>query len=276
MPEYVRDVDAAHFQTEVVDRSITVPVVVDFWAAWCGPCRVLGPVLERAAAEALGDWELAKVDVDRNQSLAGSYGVQGIPTVIGFRDGEAVARFTGALPETQVRQWLSDLVPSRLDRLAAQASTAASTGDADAARRAFQQVLDADPSHEAARTGLAALLLEEGSAHEAAVLLEGLAPTPQVRHMAARARLGTAAEEVARLDGQVLDDTDDWESRLRLARGLAAAGAHGEALHHLQAIVESGTAGSDQARVTMLDVFEVLGEDPLVAEYRRRLASALF
>ena len=100
---YVRDVDAAAFQRDVVERSKEVPVVVDFWAAWCGPCKVLGPLLEKLAGEFEGGFELAKVDVDGNQALAGRFGVQGIPTVVGFRDGQPVSQFTGALPEASIR-----------------------------------------------------------------------------------------------------------------------------------------------------------------------------
>src|SRR5690606_4784677 len=111
MPAPIRDVSMSDFAQMVLARSHEVPVVVDFWATWCGPCRVLSPILEKLANEANGDWELVKVDVDQNQALALQFGIQGIPTVIGFRDGDPVARFTGALPEESVRQWLRGLVP---------------------------------------------------------------------------------------------------------------------------------------------------------------------
>jgi len=126
---YVRDVDAAAFQRDVVERSKEVPVVVDFWAAWCGPCKILGPILERLAGEHNGGFELAKVDVDSNQTLAGQFGVQGIPTVVGFRDGRPVSRFTGALPEHNVRQWLGGIIPSEADLLVAMAGDRLDEGD---------------------------------------------------------------------------------------------------------------------------------------------------
>ena len=132
---FVKDVDTAAFQREVIERSKEVPVVVDFWAAWCGPCKVLGPLLEKLAGQFEGGFELAKIDVDSNQALAGRFGVQGIPTVVGFRDGVPVSQFTGALPEPNVLQWLREIVPSEADLLVATAGDLLDEGDAAAAER---------------------------------------------------------------------------------------------------------------------------------------------
>ncbi len=149
----IHDVGEADFAAKVVDRSSEVPVVVDFWAEWCGPCRQLGPALEAAVEKRAGRVELAKVDVDANQSLAGSFGVQGIPAVKAFRDGEVVAEFTGAIPPAQIERFLDALVPSPADELAA-------TGD----EASLREALALDPRHGEAAAKLGRLLLARGEA----------------------------------------------------------------------------------------------------------------
>ncbi len=275
MSTYVTDVDATDFATAVVERSREVPVVVDFWAAWCGPCKVLGPTLERLADESGGSWVLAKVDVDRNQQLAGQFGVQGIPTVVAFRDGRPVSRFTGALPEAQVRAFLDELVPSELDLAAEQGSLSLEAGDAAAAEAAFRSVLDRDPAHEAAGLGLADLLLERGDRDEAIEVLGRLPQTEAVKRVSAAARLAPAGD-VAALEAEAASGRP--EPVLALALALAGRGDHRRALELLVDLVGRREPEiSDRARLAALDVFEVLGPDhPVTLEYRRRLASALF
>lgn len=273
----VRDVSTADFPVSVVARSKEVPVVVDFWAAWCGPCRVLGPILERAAAEANGEWELAKVDVDQNQQLAAQFGVQGIPTVIGFRDGEPVARFTGALPEPSVREWLRQLVPSEADRLAEEAAAARHVGDNDGAERLFVSALEHEPAHPGAVVGLADILIERGSFEEALGLLGRVPPTSEVERLRSLARTRQGAGDLSSLEATVESNPDDHAARLTWARALAAAGHNERALDEMLTIVGGDDPDiADEARQAMLDLFEVIEDAELVQEYRRRLANLLF
>lgn len=274
MNSLIKDVETAAFQQEVIERSFDVPVLVDFWAAWCGPCKVLGPTLERLVAEDTGSWELAKVDVDTNQEISGYFGVQGIPTVIAFRDGQPVDRFTGALSEHQVREFINKNLPSDLDLAAAQGDLLWEQGDDDAAESAFRSVLDSDATHQGAGLGLAGILVERGIFDDAVAVLDRLAPTEAVKQLKALARLGPSAD-LASLENV---DLSDPSARLDYAKALSAASRHEEALEHLVELVGlRHPAVSEQARLTMLDLFDLLGpSDPLTSTFRRRLASALF
>jgi putative thioredoxin len=251
----VIEVTEQSFAAEVVDRSRTKPVVVDFWAAWCGPCLALGPDLE-AAVDARGDEViLAKVDVDASPRLAAAFGVRGIPAVKAFRDGKIVAEFTGALPRAQVERWLDGLLPTRADRLAG-------AGDEASLRAA----IEADPSHAAARAALGLLLVGRGDLAEAELVLNPvehdalagglLARIALQRSVAAGTVDGTAREALTALD----------------------RGDREVALKELVATVrgESGDV-RDLARRTAVGVFAELGDtDPLVARYRPILAAALY
>src|SRR5436309_6683870 len=151
---FVFDVTEETFSGDVLDRSRDVPVVVDFWAAWCGPCKQLGPVLERLAEEAAGSWVLAKVDVDANPGLADVFGIQGIPAVRAFQDGREVAEFTGALPEPAVREWLGRLGPSPADLAYAEGAALQQAARLDEAAARYRHALAEAPGHAAAGTAL--------------------------------------------------------------------------------------------------------------------------
>lgn len=276
--EHVKEINAPEFIDAVVQRSHDVPVVVDFWAEWCGPCRTLGPMLERLADEYGGSFELVKVDVDANQALAQQFGVQGIPYVMAFKGGTPVTQFTGALPEAQVRSFLDQIVPSRLDLMVDAARTAMLESDDARAEELLRAVLAEQMDHEDAGTTLASLYLARGDNAQALDVLAPLSPTTEVERLRATARVtGSDGADVAALSAAVEADPDNDQRRLDLGRALAAAAEFEPALDHFLVVVRKKNARKDEARTAMVDVFEVLGADhPLAVTYRRELANALY
>lgn len=235
------DVTDATFATEVVERSKQVPVVVDLWAEWCGPCKQLGPILEKVIDETAGKVVLAKVDVDSNRQIAGQFQVQGIPAVYALRDGQVVDQFVGAVPESTVRAFVDGLLPSEAED-AVGALVAA--GDEASLRSA----LDIEPGHEVAILRLAELLVgkgDTGSVTEALALLERIPESAETRRVAALARVGAnngGADPTTELDSLLARVKDDEEARQRY-----------------------------------LDLLEVMGAaDPRTADYRKRLTNQLF
>lgn len=270
--DVVFDVDQADFETAVVARSHEVPVVVDFWAAWCGPCRTLSPILEAAVESRDGDVLLAKVDVDRNQELAARFGVRGIPAVAGFRDGAVVSQFVGAQPQRQVEAFLDELAPSQADRIVAQGRAATSP---DGAETLFRRALELEPNHRQASLLLAEMVVDRDP--EAALeLIAPHRPAPEAEAIAARAEVVLGAGDVAELRQRVDADPDDDAARLDLARALAAAGEHDEAIDELLTLVEAGRETREDAREQLLSLLTVLGDDPRVPDARRRLSAALY
>jgi putative thioredoxin len=258
--ELVYDVTEGDFEAKVIKRSYQVPVVVDFWAEWCAPCRALGPLLERAVLARNGEVELARVDVDQAPQLAAAFGVQGIPAVKAVVEGRLVDEFVGAQPPPVVDQFIDSLLPSQADRAAAEAADL----DPDAAAARYREILDGDPDNVAARVGLARLLLDRGDPAAALEMLRPVEYDPETAEPMARARLALEASEPG--------------SPFAEAARQATGGEADRALAQLLSAVQEGPGERrERARGLMLDIFRLLGDDhPLSRRYRRALTTALF
>ncbi len=284
MDPYSFDVDADNFQQVVIDGSRHVPVLVDFWAEWCGPCRALKPMLEKLAGEFQGRFILAKVDSDKCQNLATRYGVRGIPNVKAFVGGELVDEFSGAIPESEVREFLARLLPSPAGELHIAAGRARDQGDLAQALRLLGEAAKLDMQNEAVRLDAADILVELGQLDEARRLFDRLSPLARMDEHAQQvlARLGFAESgrnsgDEADLRERVARHPGDMDARMRLANLLIAAGRHREGLEELLEMVRRDRAWNEEAaRKAILAVFSLLGgQDELVSTYRRKLARAL-
>jgi len=271
----VVDVSESTFEREVIQASRQKPVVVDFWAPWCGPCRMLGPVLEKLAKEANGAWTLVKVNTDENQGLAMRYGIQGIPAVKAFHNGEVAAEFVGALPEPQVRQFIQKLGPGQ-----AESATDAAAGLLAAHRWAeaeagYRRAMS-DDQNASAVLGLAKALIAQGKGSEATLVLDAVSGDAAA---VAADRLRSAAYWLIASCGNV--DEVDPTSTDRLFLLASEVGAKGDiqgALEGLIVVLRRDKRYRDgEAQKIMLAYFDILGDsDPLAREYRNKLASVLF
>ncbi|MGH7784450.1 MAG: thioredoxin [Candidatus Binatia bacterium] len=283
MNQWTIDVSEENFEAAVLERSRVVPVVVDFWAPWCGPCRVLGPVLEKLAEEYSGEFILAKVNVDDNPSLAGAFGVQGIPAVKLIKDGEIADEFTGAVPEPMIREMLSRFLPSASDIKAHEAANLEQVGQMSEAKALYQSILESEPNHAKALLGMGRLLTNEGDQAGALQNLERIPLTEEERGEADRliARLQLQAEgnqDEAALRRQIAAEPNNLDARFNLAQTLAARENYEAALVEFLIILKSDrNFRDDGARKAMIQIFDVIGPDhPFTDKFRSELAKALF
>ena len=289
--DLIKDTDTAGFMTDVIEASKQTPVVVDFWAPWCGPCKQLGPLLERLVKQYAGKVRLVKVNVDENQELAVQFRVQSIPAVYGFKDGSPVDGFMGALPESQLKQFIERLTGgggSPIDDALAEAEALAKQGQHDEALMIYQEILAKDPAHIKALAGAMRCYIALGQDDVARELLErlpdkiknsadisGVRATLELKD--ATANTGTAADFQA-LEAKVSADPKDMQARLDLALARYGAGDREKAVDELLDMVRRAREWNDQAaRKQLVQFFEALGPtDPLTVQGRRRLSSILF
>ncbi|CAJ0730793.1 MULTISPECIES: thioredoxin [Ralstonia] len=278
------DITSQNFAQEVVETSRQIPVLVDFWAPWCGPCRTLGPMLEKLEAEYAGKWKLAKINSDENPELSAQFHVRSIPYVVAFVDGKPVDQFVGVLPEAQLRAFLDRVIPQPAEVAYREGLAASQAGEIAHAREAFQNALAFDPGFDAARFALVNLLLDTGDAHAAQgefALLSPKAPqdaryAPLETRLRATERADTLPDAGA-LRTVVQAQPDNLQARLDLAQQYIAGQDYEAALEQLLAIVERDRAFRDDiARKTMVSVFDMMRDAPqAVSHWRRQLASKL-
>ena len=285
MSAFNKDVSEADFQQEVIEASFQQPVVVDFWAPWCGPCKTLKPLLEKLAAEYAGKFVLAKINADENQNLSAQFGVRGIPDVKAVVNGKIVDAFSGALPESAVREWLDKLVPSPAEELRQQAQMKRGTGDDAGALQLLAQASQLDPGNEWVRVDAAEIMFVQGDLEEARRLLSSIrsdevvkdARTVQLMAQIKLAEMSAGGENEGTLAAAVEADADNHDARLKLANLMVASGRYEEGMDQLLEIVRRDRSFQDDiGRKTLLEVFNLLGgQGELVSRYRRLLASAI-
>jgi putative thioredoxin len=260
MTDHDLDVNLPEFQAAVLDESHTRPVVVDFWAPWCGPCKSLKPILEKLAAEYGGKFRLAKVNADDNQALSQQYGVRGIPAVKAFVNGEMVDEFSGALPEAEVRAFLDRLIPSQADELRAQAAAACAAGDHGAALQLLADASKLDPQHIGIRLDAAEIMLDLGEADEAQRLLGSVQDDadPRVPQLKARLQfLGAAGADEVALQARIAADGNDLDARLALANLAIAGQRYEDGMEQLLEIVRRDRGFQDDVGIR-LDAAEIM------------------
>lgn len=282
---YAVDVTKENFQQIVVENSYKVPVLLDFWATWCNPCQVLIPILTKLSDEYNGGFLLAKVDIDAQQELAAHFGVRSVPTVKIIHNGAQVDEFSGAIPEGQIREILDKYVVNEKDQALNQALELYRSGDRDGAFAAVQSMLDAEPDNYKAKLVLAEFLMEEQAFDDVETIIESLPADirleESVKSLASRLAFARNAKDLPseqELQERLANNANDSEARLQLGNLYTMNERYEEALATFLELMKRDRAFQDEAaRKNLLQLFEMMGSgDPLVSQYRRKMASLLY